>query len=321
MERPRRVMSGFHRQPLNSSLDEHGGTANNPTPMTPFEFLLPHSLEEALSLLDPEDAGILPVGGGTAVMLMMKAGLLRPTRLVSLQKIGPQHAAIQVNRDGELVIGGQARLADIECDPSARAGWPLLGQALRGVANPRVRAVATLGGNLRHADPHLDMPPVLAALGARVVLTGSKGSRTVDAEDLCTGSYETVVQRDELVTQVIVPPQAGPGAYLKMTTRAAHDWPALGVAVVLKMNGEQVERASVFTGAATDRPTRLHQAQAVLEQRGVTEAALRAAAEAGVAEVPLVGDAHGSGPYKSQLLRVALPRAIQSALRRSRSHA
>jgi carbon-monoxide dehydrogenase medium subunit len=289
--------------------------------MTPFEFLLPYSLEEALSLLDPEDPGIRPVGGGTAVMLMMKAGVLRPTRLVSLQKIGAQHAAVKVNRDGELVIGGLACLAEIEGTPAVRENWPLLSQALRGVANPRVRAVATLGGNLSHADPHMDMPPVLAALNARVVITGPKGSRMVNAEDLCTGYYETVLKRDELITEVFVPPQAGPGAYLKMTTRAAHDWPALGIAVVLKMNGEQVQRASIFTGAATDCPTRLRKAQSVLEQRGVDAAGLRAAAEAAVAEAPLVGDAHGSTAYKSQLLKVALPRAVEAALRRSRSHA
>ncbi|MEI7785055.1 MAG: FAD binding domain-containing protein [Betaproteobacteria bacterium] len=289
--------------------------------MTPFEFLVPYSLEEALSLLDPEDPGIRPLSGGTAVMLMMKAGVLRPTRLVSLHKIGQQHAAIEVNPAGELLIGGQAKLADIECHRAVRADWPLLAQALRGVANARVRAVATLGGCISHADPHLDMPPVLSALEARITITGPLGSRTVRAEDFSTGYYETVVQRDELVTGVVVPPQAGPGAYLKMTTRAAHDWPALGVAVVLKMNGEQVQRASVFTGAATDRPTRLHQAQSVLEQRGLEASALRAAAEAAAAEAPLMGDAHGSAPYKGQLLKVALPRAIEAALRRSRSHA
>ena len=289
--------------------------------MTPCEFLLPYSLEEALSLLDPDDPDIRPVGGGTAVMLMMKAGVLRPTRLVSLQKIGAQHAAVEVNRDGELVVGGLARLADIERHPRVHADWPLLGQALRGVANPRVRAVATIGGNLAHADPHLDMPPVLAALDARVVIAGPQGMRTVRAEDLCTGYYETVLRRDELVTQVLVPPQAGPGAYLKMTTRAVHDWPALGIAVVLKMQGDQVQRASVFTGAATDRPLRLVQAQTVLVQRGVDDASLRAAADAAVAEAPLVGDAHGSVAYKNQLLKVALPRAIQGALRRERSHA
>lgn len=289
--------------------------------MTPFEYLLPYSLDEALSLLDPEDPGIRPVGGGTAIMLMMKAGVLTPTRLVSLHKIGEQHSAIHVNGNGELVIGGLARLANIERHPSVREKCPLLSQALRGVANPRVRAVATIGGNLSHADPHLDMPPVLSALDARVVISGPQGTRTVNAEDLCTGYYETVVKRDELVTQIIVPPQAGPGAYLKMTTRAAHDWPALGLAVVLKVIDGKVQRANIFTGAATDRPTRLRQAQSVLEQQGLAESALRAAAEAAVSETTLMADAHGSAAYKSQLLKVALPRAIDSALRRNRSHA
>ncbi len=167
--------------------------------MTPFEFLLPYSLEEALSLLDPEDPGIRPVSGGTAVMLMMKAGVLRPTRLVSLHKIGQQHAAIEVKAGGELLIGGQAKLADIECHSAVRAGWPLLAQALRGVANARVRAVATLGGCISHADPHLDMPPVLAALEARIGISGPRGERMVSAEDFSTGYYETVLQRDELV--------------------------------------------------------------------------------------------------------------------------
>lgn len=288
--------------------------------MTPFEYLLPYSLEEALSLLDPEDPNVRPVGGATAVMLMMKAGVLHPTRLVSLQKIGEQHAEIRVNSEGELVIGGVARLADIERHPAVREKWPLLSNALRGVANPRVRAVATIGGNLSHADPHMDMPPVLAALDARVVITGPQGSRVIDAEDVCTGYYETVVRRDELITEIVIPPQAGPGAYLKVTTRAAHDWPALGIALVLKMTAGQLERANVFVGAATDRPTRLQQAEAELKLGGLDEPSQRRAAEIAMAEVPLMADSHGSSAYKSQLLKAALPRALAIALRNGGSH-
>jgi carbon-monoxide dehydrogenase medium subunit len=252
-------------------------------------------------------------------MLMMKAGVFRPTRLVSLQKIGERHAAIRVNGNGELVVGALARLADIERHPDMRARWPLLSEALRGVANARVRAVATIGGNMCHADPHMDMPPVLAALGARVDITGPSGTRLVNADDLCTGYYETVVGRDELITEVRVPPQAGPGAYLKMTTRAVHDWPALGLAVVLKVTGEVVDRASIFLGAATDRPTRLSAAQEVLERRGLNEAAVRAAGEAATTEAALTGDSHGSAAYKSHLLKVGVGRAIQRAIASSRS--
>lgn len=283
--------------------------------MTPFEFLVPYSLEEALSLLDPEDPGIRPVGGGTAVMLMMKAGVLQPTRLVSLQHIGAQHAAIAVNAHGDLEIGGLARLADIEQHPQVAAGWPLLKQALRGVANPRVRAVATLGGNLTHADPHLDMPPVLSALNARVEISGPQGRRTVPVLDFCTGYYETVLQRNELVTKVVVPPQVGPGTYLKVTTRAAHDWPALGLAVVFQGSADRINRATVVVGAATDRPTPLHRAQTLLEQRGTGTEALQAAAEAAAQEVQMVSDSHGSAAYKTQLLKVGLARATLGAFK------
>jgi carbon-monoxide dehydrogenase medium subunit len=289
--------------------------------MTPFEFLFPYSMEEALCLLDTDDPGVRPVGGATAVMLMMKAGVLRPTRLVSLQQVGAQHARVAVNAAGELEIGALACLARVEHDPVVRARWPMLAHAMQGVANPRVRAVATLGGNLSHADPHLDMPPVLAALGARVVLASRRGTRTVAAADLCTGYYETVIRPGELLVQVIVPPQAGPGAYFKMTTRAAHDWPALGIAVVLQMQGEQVAAARLFTGAATDRPTALAAAQAVLVAEGLGDAALARAAEAAAAEAPVMADAHGSAAYKRQLLRVGLQRAVRNALRRQGSHA
>ncbi|SDH87373.1 carbon-monoxide dehydrogenase medium subunit [Paraburkholderia steynii] len=284
--------------------------------MIPFELARPRSLNEAIALLDPEDPDIRPVGGGTAVMLMMKAGVLRPTRLVSLRDIEPQYAQVRAGANGELRIGGLTRLATLEHSPLVKEGWPLLSRTLRTLSNVRVRNVATIGGNLGHADPHMDMPPVLTSLGARVTITGPNGERTVRVEELCTGYYETVLARDELISEVIVPPQAGrPAAYMKVTTRAAHDWPALGVAVVLDMKGLQIDRASVIVGAATDRPTRLTQAEALLRGASPDDSAiLRDAGEAGAAQLDIVGDPHGSASYKKQLLKVYLGRAVRTAL-------
>lgn len=282
--------------------------------MTPFEFLLAYSLQEAVELLDPEDPGVRPISGGTAVMLMMKAGVLKPTRLVSTRCIGAEHSRVHVEPGGWLRIGAMARMADIQSNPQVSSRWPLLAQALCGVANPRVRSVATLGGSLAHADPHMDMPPVLAALGAQVVLESRRGQRVVPADALCTGYYETVIARDELVVAIRIPPQAGQGAYLKVTTRAAHDWPALGLAVVLQMEGQRLQAASIIAAAATDSPTRLADAQAELQRGGLDAQSIARAAEAAAAEAPVVGDAHGSAAYKRQLLRVSLPRAIQRAI-------
>lgn len=283
--------------------------------MAPFEFVVPSTLSEAISLLDPDDPGVRPVGGATAVMLMMKAGVLQLTRMVSLRHLEATHSALSVDADGQLHIGGLATLSSLEHSPVVREGWPVLTRTFKSLSNIRVRNVATLGGNLAHGDPHMDMPPVLSALGASVVLTGPGGERTLKVEDLYTGYYETVVNRDELITRIMVPPQGRQhAAYMKVTTRAAHDWPALGVAVVLDMDGESVNQASLIVGAATDRPTRLVEAETLLRGEALTDDLLRAAGDSAARQLDIVGDAHGSAAYKKQLLRVYLGRAIRKAI-------
>ena len=283
--------------------------------MTPFDLAEPRTLREALALLDPGDATVRPISGGTAVMLMMKAGVLRPRRLVSLRAIDGGLAGIGLEPNGELRIGAMTPLAEIERAEAVRRGWPVIVRTLRTLSNVRVRNVATIGGHLAHGDPHQDLPPVLSALGARVTIAGPKGERTVPVEGLSTGYYETVIARDELITSVIVPPLGKKrAAYLKCTTRSADDWPALGMAVVLETEGDAIRTASVVIGAATDRPTRLAAAEGVLRGGRADDATLARAGDAAADELGIVGDARGSGPYKKQLARVYLGRAVRAAL-------
>jgi carbon-monoxide dehydrogenase medium subunit len=283
--------------------------------MTPFELAEPLTLREALALLDPDDANVRPISGGTAVMLMMKAGVLRPRRLVSLRAIDGGLAGISVQPDGELRIGAMTPLADLEGAAAVRKGWPVIARTLRTLSNVRVRNVATIGGHLAHGDPHQDLPPVLSALGARVTVAGPKGERTVPVEALTTGYYETVLARDELITAVAVPPLAKKrAAYLKCTTRSADDWPALGMAVALETEGEAIRAASVFIGAATDKPTRLAAAESVLRGSRGDDATLARAGDAAADELRIVGDPQGSAAYKKQLARVYLRRAVRAAL-------
>lgn len=283
--------------------------------MIPFEYLVPQTLDEAIHYLDPEDPDIRPVGGGTAVMLMMKAGVLRPTRLVSLRRVEDKYREIRVNEKGELRIGGMTTLAELEKSPLVQNGWPVLTRTFRSLSNIRVRNVATIGGNLAHGDPHMDMPPVLSALGARVVATGPAGTREIAVEDLCVGYYETVLARNELISEVIVPSMGSHrAAYFKVTTRAAHDWPALGVAVSLQFNGNSVLGASLIVGAATDRPTRLSAAEAMLRNTEVSEENLKRAGLAAADALDIVSDQHGSAPYKKHLLSVYLGRAVRAAM-------
>ena len=288
-------------------------------PMVPFELLEPRSLREAAALLDAGEPSSRPVSGGTAVMLMMKLGVLRLTRLVRLRAVEQRYSDISVDPDGVLHIGALATLTALERSPVIRKEAPVITRTLKTLSNVRVRNVATVGGHLAHADPHMDLPPVLIALGARVVIVGPKGERTMPLGELHAGYLETTLGRSELIAEVIVPRQgARRAAYLKCTTRSADDWPALGVAVVLETNrdneGAAVDDARIVIGAATDTPTRLEKAEAVLRGARVDDAVLRRAGEAAASEAGVIGDAHGSAAYKRELLRVYLVRAVKAAL-------
>ena len=284
--------------------------------MTPFELAEPETLEQALQLLDPDDASVRPLGGGTALMLMMKAGVFQPTRLVCLHRIEPQYSRIAVTGAGELRIGAMATLSELEHDPNVAERLPVLKRAMRTLSNPRVRNVARVGGALAHGDPHMDLPPVLAALGARVTMSGPNGERVLPLEQLYAGYYETVLEKDELITAVTVPkPDGRKAAYMKVTSRSADDWPALGVAVSFALaDGGALRDPIVVVSAATEKVTRMASAEKLLQGAAPDNALLARAGDAAAAEASILADAHGSAAYKRELLRVYLRRAVRQAL-------
>lgn len=282
--------------------------------MTPFDLAEPETLDEALRLLDPEDDTVRPLSGGTALMLMMKAGVFRPTRLVSLRRLEQRYRRIEVDEDGALRVGALTPLSDLERSPLVRARVPVLAQTLRTLSNVRVRNVATIGGHLAHADPHMDLPPVLLALGARVRVAGPHGERTIPLDELFSGYYETVLAPDELIVEVVVPDQrAVRAAYLKCTTLSADDWPAVGVAAALRLEDGAVADARLAVGAATEKPIRLARASELVRGRRVDEALVREAGEAASAEVEVFPDGRGSEDYKRALIRVYVGRALRRA--------
>jgi carbon-monoxide dehydrogenase medium subunit len=282
--------------------------------MTPFELAEPATLKEAIALLDPDDPTVRPIAGGTALMLMMKAGVFRPDKLVSLRNI-KDLTSIEATPDGGLRIGAMTPLAAVERSAAVRAHAPVITRTMRTLSNVRVRNVATIGGSLAHADPHMDLPPVLIALGAQVVAAGPVGERTIAVEKLFAGYYETVLARNELITRVIIPAQGSRrAAYLKCTTRAVHDWPALGVAVAVESDGATVRDARVVVSAATETPTRLATAEQALRGGGAGDALWQQAGEAAAAEAETISDGQGSAAYKRQLVRVYVARALAAAL-------
>jgi aerobic carbon-monoxide dehydrogenase medium subunit len=283
--------------------------------MSPFVLEEPASLAEALQLLDPDDPEVRAIAGGTALMLMMKSELYRPKRLVSLRRLEPTLRGIHVVADGGLEIGAMARLRDIERSDPVCAAAPVIPEALLTHSNVRVRNVATLGGNLAHGDPHMDLPPVLIALGASVRIVGPAGQREIAVEDLVTGYLETALANNELITAVAIPPQTGRHSiYVKCTARTADDWPALGLAISVRAENGVVHDARLAIGAATETARRLPQAEAALAGRAMNDAVLRDVGHAAAAEASVVADHHGSASYKRILIEVHLLRALRRVL-------
>lgn len=280
--------------------------------MIPFDWQEPASLEAAIALLAEGDDSVRAFSGGTALMLMMKAGVFAPSCLVSLAKIGPHHSEIALTADGALRIGAMASLSQLEQARVVAENFPVMRQALRTLSNIRVRNVARVGGALAHGDPHMDLPPLLASLGAIASVQGPSGRRDIAVEDLYKGYYETVLRRGELIESVTVPALGrARAAYVKVTSRSADDWPALNLGLRLDMRDAHVAGARIVVSAATEKVTRLHETEKLLQGQRPADSLLIEAGDCAAREVAFLSDAHGSAAYKKELLRVHLRRAVE----------
>ena len=219
--------------------------------MIPFEMVEPTSLNEAVSLLDPQEPTIRPVAGGTALMLMMKAGVFTADASdLPAQASSPSIRALRYRqrrtphrRDGDAAPSGKGCH---RCLAAARAA-----RAMLTLSNVRVRNVARVGGALAHGDPHMDLPPVFSALApASPSLAPTPIAKC--RSDLYAGYYETVLEKNELITAVTVPALNGrKAAYMKVTSRTVEDWPALGVAVTFAL---RTARFAIQSSSSAPRP-------------------------------------------------------------------
>jgi aerobic carbon-monoxide dehydrogenase medium subunit len=278
----------------------------------PFELVEPATLKAAIAAIDPDDPTVRPIAGGTALMLMMKAGVFTPRKLVSLRKLGGMSGIKAAG--GELTIGALTPLSEVEHSADVARHAPVIPRIMKRLSNVRVRNVATVGGALAHGDPHMDLPPVAIALGGRVRIVGSGGERELAVEDLLTGYYETALKANELIASLYIPAQGKMRTvYFKVTAGSADDWPALGVAVALESNGGAIKSARVVVSAATTKAMRLKSAEKVLIGAAIDDKTLKAAGESATTEADIIADVRGSAAYKRELLRVYIRRAVRAA--------
>ena len=283
--------------------------------MRGFTIEQPDTLQEALELIAPDDPGIRAIAGGTGLTPLMKYDFFQPTTLVSLGRLAPGFSGIDLLPDGGFRLGAMSTLRDLERSGALVEALPIVAQALHMLATVRVRNVAQLGGAIAHGHPQMDLPPVLVALGARVLARSAGGERWIDAENLFTGYYETSLKRDELITEVTVPGQGDHrGVYRKLTERTVDDWPMLGIAAIAGIESGRVSRISVAIGAIGDRPIRLGDLQTALAEAEPTPEQIRSVAEETAARIEYRDRPFASIRYQRQLVAVHLRRALESVL-------
>ncbi|HEY3117586.1 MAG TPA: xanthine dehydrogenase family protein subunit M [Chloroflexota bacterium] len=280
------------------------------------EIVKPASMGEAIEALGRYGGEARPIAGGTALVLMLRQGLVAPPAVVRLDGV-PGISSIAVD-DGLIRIGAMATLRQVGESAEVRARLPILAGACGLVGNVRVRNAATLAGCLCEADYASDPPAVLAALDARARLERSGGTRELPVLDLITGFYETALMPGELVTEILVPvpPVDAHQVYLKFSTRSSEDRPCVGVSAVLQLDQDhRIADLRVAVGAATERPLRLLEVeQATLGEPAAGD--LFAAIGEGLAEAAdTINDVRGSAAYRKRMIAVFVRRALEQAAR------
>jgi aerobic carbon-monoxide dehydrogenase medium subunit len=291
--------------------------------MIPFEYRTPKNLKEVHANLKEFGADAKVISGGTALIIMMKQRLVRPSCLVSLRTVRGLNG-IEI-KDGGLSIGGLATHREVETSPLVRRRLPLLAETYHHVATIRVRNMATVGGGLAHADPNQDPPPTLIALGATVKATSANGSRIIPLDQFFTDYYETVLNPDEIITELFVPRlQANTGAaYLKFLPRTADDYATVSAAAVLTLdkNKKTISDVRIALGSVGTTPIRATAAEAVLRGQPLKPEAFREAAEKAKEAVDPMSDFRGSAGYKKEMAGVFVRRALEKALANIRQQA
>jgi len=283
-------------------------------PLRRFTIHQPKNAAEASQMLAQFGENGRLYAGGTELLLAMKHDLLRYQNLVDVKTIA-ELDKIEA-RDSALVIGSTVTHRAIERSPVVREKLPVLSDMETQVANIRVRARGTLGGNLCFAEPHSDPTTLLVALRAKAHIQGAKGSKTITLDELITGAYETSLGTDELLTAVEIPlpTKSQRVAYVKFQT---HERPTLGLALVLDLaqGGQEIKAARAVVGSVSAVPSRSDKADALLQgPRSQVEKQVSDAAQALAEAADPVDDLQGSAEYKRHLIGVFLKRAFIKAL-------
>ena len=281
-----------------------------------FEYHAPTSIGEATRLLSRLGDDTKVLSGGQSLIPLMKLRLATPRHVVDINGI-PDLAYLRES-DGVLRIGALTRESDLEASDLIRSRYPLLHDTSKVIADPVVRNLATVGGNLAHGDPANDHPPTMLALGVEIVVAGPAGERRVPVTSFFTGPFATALKGDEILVEIRVP-SPGPrsaGAYLKLE-RKVGDFATAAAAVQLDLDANGVcTRAGIGLANVGATPIRAEAAESWLKGKRLDEATIKRAGELAAQAAQPAADLRGSVEYKKDLVRVLTARALRKSLER-----
>jgi carbon-monoxide dehydrogenase medium subunit len=279
----------------------------------PFEYRLPESLEEALSIMAEYGDEARPLAGGQSLVPLMAFRLARPAVLVDLNKLDTL-AALEVDNH-QVNVGAMVREKAAERSDTLARRVPLLARALPFIGHEAIRTRGTIGGSLAHADPAAELPAVAVATEAKVVAQSQqRGERTVPAEEFFVTYFTTALAPDELVTQVQFPSAPdGTGVAFEEVARRHGDFAMVGVATTLHAADGVIDQARVVLTGMADKPVRASAAEAVLMGGPLDPAAFKEAAAVAAADLDPPSDLHGSAAYRRHVASVLVERSLEQA--------
>lgn len=280
--------------------------------LRPFELAEPATLTEAIDLLSAAGGEARIIGGGTALVPMIRMGLIKPDKLVSLHRVSAKQLRVD---KGWLEIGAMVTHRELIDANIVRTGWPLLAEASGRVASPAIRSTATIGGNLSYAESASDSPAAMICLEAEVQLASKRGIHSIPVTKFFRGYYDAAIEPGEIVTALRVPP-CPPGArtaYARFTSRSAEDKVLVGVAaqVVLDEKG-RCSDARIGLGGVAPTPLRATRAEAILKGERLNEKMIKAAAESAAEDTDPLSDLMGSADYRRHITGIMVARVLGS---------
>jgi carbon-monoxide dehydrogenase medium subunit len=277
-----------------------------------FEYHRPTTVGEAAALMAELGDETALLAGGTSLMNLAKLGLAEPEHVIALRDVDELYG-LEGDPVQGLRLGAMTTLRDVETSGLVRRLAPGLAEAAHHVATVRIRNQATVGGNLVHADPNQDLPPMLMVYDAVARITGPSGVREVPVSDMFVGFFESVLQPEEILDSVSVPPAAAGlrSGYLKFLPRTQDDYSTIAVAAGIQLSDGRIEHARIAVAGGGSTAVRCREAEAALVGNGSDDATLAAAAEIVPGLLDPVTDGRGSSGYKRDMARICTRRLLQ----------